>query len=206
MAAERACARAAHSASRATTGAVKGTRGVGVFVLTLAWGVSWTGRMALDGPMRRVWACQRMAPTWCGARELEARRAAHGVSKEGGSRGAARGLVVGCLALREALSSGAWRWHRDGERGDRTNQRRAFGRVSSASGADGDGMHGALQPMRRLTTASGQVDIEVVRALNGWVARRWKFARRGHAGTEQGRIWGKMELTSGPRLLATTTR
>jgi hypothetical protein len=43
-------------------------------------------------------------------------------------------------ALREALSSGAWRWHRDGERGDRTNQRRAFGRVSSASGADGDGM------------------------------------------------------------------
>jgi hypothetical protein len=40
--------------------------------------------------------------------------------------------------------------------------------------------------MRRLTTAGGHVDIEVVRALDGWLAQQWEFGRRGHAGAEQG--------------------
>jgi hypothetical protein len=38
------------------------------------------------------------------------------------------------------------------------------------------GCHGAPQPMPQLTTVGGQVDIEVVRALDGWPARRQEFA------------------------------
>jgi hypothetical protein len=39
--------------------------------------------------------------------------------------------------------------------------------------------------MQWLTTPGGQVGIEVVRALDMWLARRWKFGRRRHAGAEQ---------------------
>jgi hypothetical protein len=38
------------------------------------------------------------------------------------------------------------------------------------------GCHSAPQPTRWLTMAGGQVDIEVVRALDGCPARRWEFA------------------------------
>jgi hypothetical protein len=66
--------------------------------------------VALDRAMQRAWVCQRMAPMRHGARELEARLVAHGVSKEGGSRSAARGLVARCLAptswRRSGLDSG----------------------------------------------------------------------------------------------------
>jgi hypothetical protein len=47
-----------------------------------------------------------MVPTWRGARQLEARRSARSVSKGGGSRGAARGVVVGCLAPASRWCSG----------------------------------------------------------------------------------------------------
>jgi hypothetical protein len=54
------------------------------------------------------------------------------------------------------------------------------------------GGNGASQSTRR------QVDIEVVRALDGWPARRLEFGQRGHAGVEQGRIWWKTELIGRP--------
>jgi hypothetical protein len=39
-------------------------------------------------------------------------------------------------------------------------------------------------------TAGGQVDIEVVRALDGWPARRWEFGQQGYTGAKQ---WGLEE-------------
>jgi hypothetical protein len=66
------------------------------------------------------------------ARELEARRAAHGVSKEGGSRGIARGIVTellprhrGGAAALTAIDRRSGATRRLGEQWDRTTQRHA---------------------------------------------------------------------------------
>jgi hypothetical protein len=48
--------------------------------------------------------------------------------------------------------------------------------------------------MRWLTTEGGQVDVEVVRALDVWPNRRREFGQRGHAGAEQGEGLGARAL------------
>jgi hypothetical protein len=61
--------------------------------------------------------------------------------------------------------------------------------VTAEQRAAAMGHHSAPQPARWLTTAGGHVDIEVVRALDGWPTRRLEFAiedtRRG-AGEDLG--------------------
>jgi hypothetical protein len=63
-----------------------------------------------------------------------------------------------------------------------------------------------LHDMIRLCNGSRrQVDIEVVRELDGWPARRWEFGRQGHAGAKQVGL-GEDGPKGGPRLLATAAR
>jgi hypothetical protein len=68
--------------------ALRGGDAEGVCPYAVGEEVSRT-RGRIDAATRHTQACQHMVPMWHGARELEARRAACGVSKEGGSRGAA---------------------------------------------------------------------------------------------------------------------
>jgi hypothetical protein len=90
-------------------------------------------------------------------------------------------------------------------------RQRAFGRVSSASGAGSARLHrrapsagiptgaatggsravGSVNAMlhgmrRRCDGSRRQVDIAMVRALNGWPTRRREFGQRGHESAEQG--------------------
>jgi hypothetical protein len=77
---------ARHSSDVAVAAALRGGDVDGVCLYAVGEGVSWTrGQIDAATWLTRAW--QRMLPTWHGARELEARRAARGVSKEGGSRG-----------------------------------------------------------------------------------------------------------------------
>jgi hypothetical protein len=46
----------------------------------------------------------------------------------------------------------------------------------------------------------------VVHGGDRWSARRMEFGRRGHAGVEQRKNWGKRELTGGPRLSVMVAR
>jgi hypothetical protein len=68
----------------------------------------------------------------------------------------------------------AWRWCRVapvvGEVGHASRS------CSEVIGCSGHASGSAPQPTRQLTVVGGQVDIEVVRALDGWLARRWEFA------------------------------
>jgi hypothetical protein len=66
---------------------LRGGDAEGLCLYAIGKEVSWT-RVRIDAATWHTWACQRMVPTWRGARELEARWAAHGVNKEVGSRGA----------------------------------------------------------------------------------------------------------------------
>jgi hypothetical protein len=68
-------------------GDLRGDNTEGVLSVRRRRGSELDRGVALDRAKRRAWACQCMAPTRRVARELEARRAARGVSKEGGSRG-----------------------------------------------------------------------------------------------------------------------
>jgi hypothetical protein len=118
-------------------------------------------------------ACQCMVPTRRGAREMEARRAARGVSKEGGSKGAARDLVAGCLVpaswRRSGLNSG-----RLAQRGDATPRwqcsllavRRRGGWQSDAMAAH-RGLDGAPWCGRVQNFTGGQRGEEQTQAGNG---------------------------------------
>jgi hypothetical protein len=68
--------------------ALRGGYAKGVCLYAVGSGVLDRG-VALDRATQCAWACQDMVPMRHAARELEARRAARGVSKEGGSRGVA---------------------------------------------------------------------------------------------------------------------
>jgi hypothetical protein len=68
--------------------ALRGGDAEGVCLYTVGEEVSRT-RGRIDAATRHTQGCQRMVTMWHGARELEARWAACGVNKEGGSRGAA---------------------------------------------------------------------------------------------------------------------
>jgi hypothetical protein len=155
---------------------------------------------------RRTWACQRTVPMRHGAGELEARRAACGVSKEGGNRCLQRRHHGGAAALTavdqrrratrhlsgnvpcqwfagEAAGEGM-RWHLTEAWMEHHGMGVAgISPVGSVARSRHRreavmGRHGAPQPTQRLKVAGGHAIIFVAWGGDWWTACQWEFGRR----------------------------